>query len=51
MRILLALMFFTPVIAFAAVQRGVEAVTPVMIAFVLVAMVAQFLVERRAGRS
>ncbi len=47
MRILLALMFLTPVVVFAALQSGAEAVTPFLAAMGVVAILTQILIERR----
>jgi len=51
MRILLALMFFTPILAFALLQSGAERVTPYLLAIAVAATVLQFYLERRKTRA
>ncbi|MGR3514677.1 MAG: hypothetical protein ACU0GG_18105 [Paracoccaceae bacterium] len=50
MRILLALMFFTPFVAFALLQSGVDRVTPYLMAMGVTAVVVQLYLERRKAR-
>ncbi|WP_428673294.1 hypothetical protein [Roseibium sp.] len=47
MRVLLALLFLTPLVVYAALQSGAEAVTPYIAALGLVALLTQILIERR----
>ena len=51
MRILLALMFFTPIVAYALIQGGADRVTPYLMAMGVSAVVVQLFLERRKARA
>ena len=51
MRILLALMFFSPIVAHALIQSGANIITPYLLAMGVTAFVLQFYLERRKARA
>ncbi len=51
MRILLALMFFAPIVVLGAIQNGADAVTPYLVAMSVAAVGVQFLTQRRNNRA
>ncbi|MEL7149157.1 MAG: hypothetical protein AAGK71_00415 [Pseudomonadota bacterium] len=51
MRILLALMFVMPIMAFALIQNGSTTITPYLMAMGVTAFVVQLYIERRKARA
>lgn len=51
MRILLAMIFLTPIVPYAAIQSGAEQITPYLLGMALAGVAAQIFVERRKARS